>query len=335
MIPVAFDHLWVLLALPLAGLPFWGAARPRLAYPAQALLPSDRLSTFADISVRAVEALLIALLVLMLAGVHRPPQPLERIGQGAQMVLLLDRSRSMDQPFYSTNTRLEQALSEQRLRSKSRVASRLVSEFVARRDNDMFGLIVFSTYPIDVLALTRKREAVQAVIRAGEIGRGLANTDLGAALRSAVDFFDQQRYTGSRMIMLISDGAAELEFTVRSELRHLMERNRVSLYWIHIRSRNSPSIFDDIDLSVDAEIAPQVALHRFFQDLDIPYRAYSAENADALEKAIADVERLQSLPIRYRDVIPASDLTRPVAGLALALLTLSLIACMGEVYTWH
>lgn len=39
--------------------------------------------------------------MLALCQPYRPAETVPRIGLGAQIVLLLDRSRSMDEPFYS------------------------------------------------------------------------------------------------------------------------------------------------------------------------------------------------------------------------------------------
>jgi hypothetical protein len=43
--------------------------------------------------------LALAALVFALAGPYRPETTVERVGQGAEIVLVLDRSRSMDQGF--------------------------------------------------------------------------------------------------------------------------------------------------------------------------------------------------------------------------------------------
>ena len=56
-------------------------------------------------------------------------------------------------------------------------------------------------------------------------------------------------------------------------------------------------------------MAPQQVLHQMFGAMGVPYRAYQAENPQALEKAIADVNRLQNLPILYQDIVPRRELT--------------------------
>ena len=69
----------------------------------------------------------------------------------------------------------------------------------------------FSANPIHVVPFTQHDESVQAAITAGGIGRGLSDTDVGWAMIAAIKEFDQRRYSGSRIILLVSDGGAKLD----------------------------------------------------------------------------------------------------------------------------
>ena len=331
-------HGWVLLLLPLSLVPLVFRGLAPVAYSSLLLIPRDGLSEFLGIALRGIGAVAIALVILGLSGLFRPPQEIERIGEGAHIVLLLDRSRSMDQPFGGQRYAVHALTSPLRARgfdSKGKVARGLLWEFAASRRNDMFGMLVFSTYPIQVLPLTDSQEMVHAAITAGNIGRGLAQTDVGAGLVRALEFFDDQPYTGSRIIMLISDGGARLDLATRTRISNLMRRHRAALYWIYIRSRNSPGISEAIAGSVSAQTAPARALHEFFSDMGTPYRAYDAENPRDLERAIADVNRLQNLPIRYTDLVPRRDLSGLCYRLALVFVLLLIGAKLLEVKVWR
>jgi mxaC protein len=63
--------------------------------------------------------------------------------------------------------------------SKGTVARRLLGEFAARRHDDLFAMVAFSNHPIVILPFTQKQTLVQAAIEAGDIGKGLAETDVG------------------------------------------------------------------------------------------------------------------------------------------------------------
>jgi mxaC protein len=331
---LAVDHAWVLALLPLALLPLLLDQRPSLNYPAIDVIPVDRLSQGLTWWVRCSGAGLVVALVLALAGLHRPAREVEQLGQGAEIVLLLDRSSSMDRPFAGGSALLP-ALASPRGESKGAVARRLLSEFVAARRDDLYGMLIFSTRPIPVHSLTDRDDLVQAAIAVGGIGRGLARTDLGAGLLRALGLFDERPFTGSRIVLLVSDGAARLEPPVKERIAELARRNRVALYWIYIRSRNSPGLDSGLAVDKASEIAPEQLLHTFFQEIDTPYRAYSAEDPDAMARAIADVNRLQQLPIRYAGQIPRRDLAALCYAAALGLLLPVLGGRLLELQAWR
>ncbi|MGH8743432.1 MAG: vWA domain-containing protein, partial [Burkholderiales bacterium] len=296
------SHPWVLMLLPFALLPLLRAGKQALVYPWLKQLPLDPISDVLGWVLRSVGVIALAALILGLSGLYRAEAVVQRIGRGAQIVLLLDRSRSMDQSFIS---RLITTFVDTSHESKGNVAHRQLAEFAARRPEDLFGLVVFSTYPIRILEFTQKQDVIQAAISAASLGRGLAETDIGRGLETALDYYANRPYTGSRIILLVSDGGALLDQDTRENITHLMKRYRVALYWIYIRSFRSPGLLADLDApSENAEAVPEHFLHKFFQNMGTPYHAYEAENPKALQQAIADVSRLENLPLRYDDVLP-------------------------------
>lgn len=332
---LAFAHPWALLMLPLSLLPVVLQGQKPLVYAYLRMIPPDSLSKLIDVGLRLIAAVAIGAIVCAIGGPYRPAQEIERTGQGAQVVLLLDRSRSMDEPFYSQAVTSLPLGAAGRGENKGAVARKMLSEFVASRQNDMFGMLVFSSNPIKILPLTQKQTIIQAAIEAGNIGRGLAETDIGAGLLKSLEFFNDKPYTGSRIVVLVSDGGATLNQGTQNRIKNLMRRNRVALYWIYIRSRNSSGLVDGVQGSAAENLAPQQALHQFFLNAEVPYRAYTAENPEELQRAIADVNRLQNLPIRYKDLIPRRDLTPLAYALAVLMLAFMITAKVIEVRVWQ
>ncbi len=329
-----FGHPWVLLGLILALIPWLRWGRSAAVFSSLSLLPADRWSTLVAWTERTLTSLALAALVLGMSAPHRPTESVARIGQGAQMVVLLDRSRSMDQPFYRESLPEVPLLARPRSESKGMAARRLLSEFADQRREDMFGMVIFSTNPIQVLPLTQKPDVIQAAIEAGNIGHGLAETGVGPALAQAFRFFEGRPYTGSRIVLLISDGAANLKLETREQIKRLATRNRVALYWLYIRTRNSPGIFDELTAAEAEELFPHRSLHRFFSEMGVPYRVYTAEDPQALESAIADVSRLQNLPIHYDEIRPRQSREHWFYAAAVACL-LFLLGLRGiEVEAW-
>jgi mxaC protein len=250
-------------------------------------------------------------------------------------VLLLDRSRSMDQGFVSRDAlgsagrNYYNSISNERgagRESKSQAARRVLAEFTARRSADRFGMLIFSAQPIRVLDFTGKPEAVQAAIAAADVGRGLTDTDISSALLEGLAFFEGRAYTGSRILLLVSDGGDHIDPDARERLAQQMRLQRVSLYWIYIRSLRSPGLAAEAGTSaVEADTVPEIFLHRFFGSLGIPYRAYEAESREDLQRAIDDVDRLENLPITTLEVVPR----RPLAPACFALAALALLLLLA------
>ena len=93
-----WDHAWLLFLLPLALLPWFNHNLDKTVAWVN-LVPVDPLSRVINLTLKSLASLVIACLILALASPSLPEQKRERIGEGAEIVLLLDRSRSMDAPF--------------------------------------------------------------------------------------------------------------------------------------------------------------------------------------------------------------------------------------------
>jgi mxaC protein len=342
-----FDEPWLLALLPLALLPLWSRSGTALSNGWLVFAPHDAASRAIGWALRAATALALAALVLALAGPYRPETTVERIGQGAEIVLVLDRSRSMDQGFAPTLRAppgargngpevLDYYMTQGRGReSKGQVARRLMAEFTRQRPDDRFAMVVFSTLPIRVLDFTQQPDAVQAAIAAGNVGRGLSETNIGRALDAALDPFEDRPYTGSRIVMLVSDGGDRLDPDTRELLAHRLRKLRVSVYWLYLRSANGPGLKPAPgDNAAAADSVPEMMLHRFFESLPTPYRAYEAADAQALQRAIDDVNRLEKLPIAHQELIPRRELAPWGHGAALLAVLLLLAARCVEIRRW-
>ena len=309
---VDFAQPLALLLLPLALLPLLQNRRDTLQFSHLAWLPADRAGRLLAYVWRACALLAIASVVLALASPGRSQTQVMRTGTGAEILVLMDRSRSMDERMLTSDWRTLDPLvvrlqAQSRGQPKGKAARDLLSKFVAERPHDRFGLMLFSANPIHVVPITRRAEVVQAAIKAGGVGRGLTNTNVGWALNSAIQEFDQRAYSGSRIILLVSDGGAKLDADVRQQLRAELSRNRITLNWIYLRSVNGAD-FDAI--SEQSETLPEIALHRFFQSLDTPYKAYQAMSPQDLAEAVSDIGKQQNFPIDFLEQIPRRDYSR-------------------------
>jgi mxaC protein len=317
MSAVDFAHPWALLLLALAALPLLRRRRDTLLFSHIAWLPVDRIGRVVGFLWRALAVLAIASIALALAGPGRSETQVMRTGRGAEILVLMDRSRSMDDRMLTGDWKtldpiVVRAQAMSRGKQKGKVARDLLAKFVAERPDDRFALMFFSANPIHVVPFTQHDEVVQAAIAAGGVGRGLSDTDVGWAMIAAIKEFDQRAYTGSRIILLVSDGGAKLDEPTQREISAGMVKNRIALNWIYLRSVNGPD-FNNPDAYSDSL---EIALHRVFQTLRTPYHAYQAQTPQDLAQAIAEVGKQQNFPLDYLEQIPRQDYSRYCLALA-------------------
>ncbi|MFD0936802.1 vWA domain-containing protein, partial [Methylobacterium trifolii] len=260
-------------------------------------------------------------LVLALSGPYRSGETVTRIGIGAQVSMLIDRSGSMNETFAG---RQPSGAEE----SKAAASRRLLGDFVGDRAHDQFAVTAFSTAPMLVVPMTDRHEAVRAAIRA--IDRpGLDYTNVARGLAMALSQFGAESAGVSRALLIVSDGAAVIDPRVQGQLRAAFAKVRPNLYWLFLRTQGSPSIRDRPVGEDTPQAAPERHLDLFFRSLGVPYRAFEAEGAEAVAGAIRQIEALERDPIPYTEQRPRRDLTAyayAAAALGLALLVLAKLA---------
>lgn len=308
---LAFSHPWLLLLLPLCLLPFASSLFERRPCASAELLALNPVTVWLNRLIVATAVISIASLITGIAGLHILEQTVTRTGNGAHIVFVLDRSASMNETFGGkTPSKDEQ--------SKAQAARRLLSEFVSNRPHDLFGVAGFSTQPFYVSPLTEHKTAIQAAINSMETP-GLAFTNVAKGLGMGLSYFRDQPHTGSRVIVLVSDGAASLDHRAQKTLREWFERYRVSLYWFFLRTENGLGIYSEPDTPQDdnSRVMPERHLHKFFNTLSVPYHAYEVDTVESLQASIAELDELESLPLIYEEKIPRQSLSVWLYSLAL------------------
>lgn len=299
------------MLLPLALLPLLRRHADALQFPSLDFLPSDWRGVWWERLARLLAACAMACLVAGLAGPGTSGASIERVGHGAEVLILFDRSSSMDSVMAAQGVMGTTARSGDE--TKNSVARRLLEQFVNRRSSDRFALVTFGTSVMPVAPFSDHNDAVLAGLEATGWGRGLPNTHMGAALLSAIDEFSRRPYSGSRIIVLVSDGGATLDPLTRQRIRDGLIRQRIGLDFIYVKNNsNSPDLADAAS-TADAE---ELALHRFFTSLTTAYHLYQAEDATALDAALSDIGRQQNLPLSYVERLKRRDLSAVLFAVA-------------------
>ncbi len=199
---------WALLALPLP----WIVRRllPQARGLSQAGLRVPSLGGFESLRDRSdAEQLLnwrfwvavLAWLLLVLAAA-RP----ERIGDeldvpvsGRNLMLAVDLSGSMDQKDFELGDRRVDRLT---------ATKAVASDFIARREGDRIGLILFGERAYLQVPLTLDRETVNVLLMEAFIGLAGEKTAIGDAITLAVRrVHEQPEDAGDQVLVLLTDGA--------------------------------------------------------------------------------------------------------------------------------
>ena len=318
---------WVLWFLPLAFIPLIFKETSLQYYSWNEMIPKDRLSSIIAIILKFIATLILITIIVGLSGPHSQQREIEKTGIGAQIGLVLDRSASMDDPFAGKD---ESKVGEM----KSAAAARLITDFVNSRKNDMMGMVSFSNSAMYVLPLTDNKNAIIAAVRA-TAGNALFQTNIGSGLTTGAELFNKVPDSGSRAVILLSDGAGRIDAATQEKIKDWFGRLKISLYWIVLRQPGGISIFNtSFKARDDDALPPQIELNEFFKSLNSPFQAYEAEDPRTLQKAIEDINQKEKKPIKYFEKIPGQDYSThcfvTAALLMIALLTLKLI----EVRSW-
>ncbi|GLS43332.1 vWA domain-containing protein [Methylobacterium brachythecii] len=300
----------ILWLLPLALLPLVVCSQRRTLVSAIAAAPADGLSRTIGWALRLAGIVAIGGLILALSGPYRSGETITRTGIGAQISMLIDRSGSMNETFAGK----QPSGAEE---SKAAASRRLLADFVGSRAHDQFAVTAFSTSPMLVVPMTDRHAAVRAAIAA--IDRpGLDYTNVARGLGMALPQFGAGAAQVSRVVLLVSDGAAVIDPKIQGPLRAEIAKIHPNLYWLFLRTKGSPSIYDKPAGEDTPQAAPERHLDLFFKSLGVPYRAFEAEGPEQVAEAIRQIESLERDPIPYTEQRPRRDLTPWAYALAMA-----------------
>jgi mxaC protein len=318
---VAEPHfLWLLLLAPL---PFLISALRQAWLPSLDAVPEDLPSAFLSLALKATAAGAIVAASVAMAKPYRLAQSAKLLATGAHVVIVMDRSLSMD-------FTLDDDAVEGNKQSKTQIAGRLLMDFVAHRPHDQFGVVAFSTAPVFVLPISAHRNAVNAAITA-LMRPGIEGTNVGLGLELALRMIALDPNASSPAVLLVSDGeyggAGFFQLNIQDSLREAFRRENAHLYWLFLRSRSGgENVFDPPPKGDEdsPHTKPERHMDLFFKSLGVTYRVFWADSPRAIQDAVTEIDRLETRPVTYFEQIPRKDVT-PFAYAAAAFACLLLV----------
>ncbi|SIT38459.1 von Willebrand factor type A [Paraburkholderia ribeironis] len=324
--PVDFAAPWLLALLPLAALPLLARRGDTLVFSSVAWLPADRFGQWAGWLARGSGVLAMAAIIVGLAGPGRAQLQVVRMGSGAQILILMDRSASMDEPMGSKGVESARGV------AKNTVARASLTSFVTQRPNDRLAFMMFGTSALLAMPFTYNHRVIEETIAATAIGRGMPDTQLDRGMLAAIDQFDGRASSGRRAIVLVSDGGARLDEAVQRRIQQGLQRNQIALYFIYLRS----SIYSpDLNAAPSAgESSAEAELHRYFLTLKTPYRLFQAGDAKAMMAAVTEINRQQNALTSFVEHLPRQDWSPYCFAIALFGVVMLIVVRLLQVRSW-
>lgn len=337
------ELLWL---LPLALLPLITHGIQQFDFPGLEDWPHDWSSNAFKWGIRAIACLAIASLIVAASGPYSEGGSASRVGEGAEIVVVLDRSGSMSEGLKGReyNRQDAEALkSSAHFLSKIEAARSVLLKFMQKRPADTFGLVVFNAAPISVAPLTNDRTLAEAALISAQ-SQSTGFTALGRALALALDYFDGKPYTATRLVLLVSDGDAVIEGEDQEILKQAFIDQRAELIWIYVRGERELSILDtviagDNEILTKGDIAyaakkESASMHQVFSQLGMPYKAFEVDSEDGFNKAIAAVASATNKPTRYDFRLPRQDYAVYFYIVALILMASLIYFKQLELHAW-
>ncbi|QVL51035.1 MAG: VWA domain-containing protein [Thiocapsa sp.] len=311
-----------LLALPLPLLAIWlprapdeqGAALRFHLDPDLAAEVARGTRSTGSLNPRLILALVAwVLLVLAAARPEWVGEPVRLPVSGRDLMIALDISGSMEVADYELNNRMV---------SRIALVKAVAERFIARREQDRLGLILFGSRAYLMTPLTFDRTTVGTMLSEAVVGLAGRETAVGDALALAVKHLRDQP-EDNRVVILMTDGANNAGHIEPLAAAELAAQAGVRVYTIGIGGgmAQSRSPFGGIPARAGSDFDP-ATLQRIAEMTG--GRFFSAHAREQLEEIYAELDRLEPSERDERSLTPRRSLYMwPAAGALLLSLSLA------------
>lgn len=326
-----FEWLWVWLALPLPYLiyRYITPAQPRseaaLQIPFYHIL-SDMTSgqTVATTSTRRLPWVIPSLIwVLLLGAASRPTwlgEPIELATNGRDLMMAVDLSGSME---------IEDMVVQGRKTNRLTATKAVMDDFIARREGDRLGLILFGDQAYLQAPLTFDRATVKTLLQESAIGLAGTNTAIGDALGLAVKQL-RKRPSDQRVLILLTDGANTAGAISPQQAASIAAKEGIRIYTIGLGA----DVMEQRTLFGTRRINPSADLDekslRSMADMT-GGQYFRARNIEELNKIYAALDKLEPIEQAQERFRPSKNLFFWPLGLAMLLsLLLAAVRCSTQ-----
>ena len=306
----------VLMRFLLPPRPVAAAAVPELAFPYVRRLQAH----FQTLGVSRppgnwFQQLILALAWFGLTLALMQPQLVDHFTQvqnkGYDLMLAVDLSGSMEALDFTANGR--------RI-SRHKVIEQVVSDFVAQRQGDRLGLVLFGSNAYLQIPLTHDTASVRKLLNNTRVGEAGDATAIGDAIGLAVKNL-RDRPEQSRAIILLTDGGDNASTVPPLAAAKLAASYGIRIFTIGVGSDGPVPIPDQNGQVVMAQMDLDEGLLRKIADLT-GGAYFRASDTAALQNSYRAIDKLEKTTSEEQDYAIRTPLFRYPLGAAMALLVI-------------
>jgi len=291
---LTFNLPWIFIILPLPLLAYYllsAKPQPQLAALKVAnnnAFPDTHESTTSKSKRNLILGSLIwLLLVITSAQPMWMGEPITAPTQARELILAVDLSASMQEQDMELNGRYVDRLT---------LVKSVLTEFIAKRQGDRIGLILFADNAYVQAPLTFDLTTVQTLLDESFLGLVGTRTAIGEAIGLAVKRFDNKEKS-NRVLVLLTDGENTAGSISPEQAMELAIAKKVTIYTIGVGSEQKRQFgFFNRGPAIDEESLTKIALAtkgKFFKATDSDELENIYEQLDKLEKIEANEQTLR------------------------------------------
>jgi len=193
--------------------------------------------------------------------------------EGRDIVLILDASGSMRQPFDSN------------YRSRFDVVKEVVGDFIQKRQNDRIGLITFADIAFIASPLTFEKKFLTNITKMQKLGIAGKQTAINDAIVQSYNMLSKSQ-AKSKIAILLTDGVDNMSKVSFEEVKQLVGSQDIKLYTIGVGRAGE---YNGAYLQALADAGKGLA--------------FGAGNAQTLEKIYAQIDTLEATKIDDKKVV--------------------------------
>ena len=259
--------------------------------------------------------------VLMVLGLCRPQwgeKKIETITEGINIILAVDLSGSMAAIDFKLKGEMVNRL---------QAVKSVVSEFIAGRDGDRIGMVVFGTNAYTQVPLTRDYNTLEFVLDRLKIGAAGDKTAIGDAIGISLKRLRDIK-SKSNVIILLTDGVSNTGELSPADATAIAFEKKVKIYTIGVGSSGRAPFLVNHPLLGQRYVYQQVdmdeaALKNIADKTGGLY--FKAESTEALKRIYETIDAMEKTEARSNEYAVYNDLYPWLVSLALLLLVMRIV----------